>query len=108
MRCRVPLPGTLVRMPSAFGESFVSQTLTVAQNGWPPASERFECADAATRSPAAPCPAATLSLGFSATTTPEGRSGLAPAPGGRRKLAAALGAAMRDAAQAIRTVGAAS
>ena len=50
MCCRVPLPGTLVRMPSAFGEFLVSQTLTVAQNGRSsPAQHRFECAEAVVR-----------------------------------------------------------
>src|SRR3954447_11329550 len=109
MCCRVPLPGTLVRMPSAFGEFLVSQTLTVAQNGLSsPASDRFECAEAVAKPPAAPWPAFTASLGFSATTTPEGSCGAASAPGGSRKPAEAVGAARRDAAQAIRTVGAAS
>jgi hypothetical protein len=33
MRSPEPLPGTLVRTPSAFGDFAVSQTFTVAQNG---------------------------------------------------------------------------
>jgi hypothetical protein len=33
MRWSEPLPGTLARMPSAFGEVAVSQMLTVAQKG---------------------------------------------------------------------------
>ena len=33
MRSPEPLPGTLVRTPSAFGDFAVSQTFTVAQKG---------------------------------------------------------------------------
>src|SRR3954454_2538073 len=104
MCCRVPLPGTLVRMPRAFGEFFVSQTLTVAQKGRPsPASERFECAEAVAKLPPAPWLARSATFGSSATTTPVGSFGGASAPGGSRKPADAAGAARRDAAQAIRT-----
>src|ERR671924_1455206 len=111
MRWCVPLPGTLVRTPSALGDFSVSQTLTVAQKGRLvlSTSERFVLDRAAltTRSPA-PWPATERSAGFSATTTPGGRFGGASAPGGSCGAAAAEDAARRDAAHAIRTVGAAS
>ena len=67
MRRREPLPGTLVRTPSAFGDFAVSQTFTVAQKGrWRfPASERFgfERAEAARQATRLPWPVSACSAG---------------------------------------------
>src|SRR5215210_2329000 len=111
MRSPEPLPGTLVRTPRAFGERVVSQMFTVAQKGRSPSwitARRVEARAELSTGPPLRWPLAESTGGISATTTPSGRTGGLSAPAGRLNLALAGPAAKRDAAQASRTVGAAS
>jgi hypothetical protein len=82
MRSSEPLPGTLVRTPRAFGDFLVSQMFTVAQNGLSSAPSPSELARAMPATGAAPWPFSDATDGFSATTTPGGRTGALSAPGG--------------------------
>src|SRR5215213_5502194 len=111
MRSFEPLPGTLVRTPRAFGEPVVSQMFTVVQKGRSPSwmSARLVAARAElSTGPPRRWLVAESTGGISATTRPGGSTGGESAPAGRRNLALAGPAARRDAAQASRTVGAAS
>jgi hypothetical protein len=101
----LPLPGTLARTPSAFGDALVSQMLTVAQSGRGPSWMRkaffATLIDARSRRP---CVTVFETGGTSAGITPGGNFGAASAPAGSRSPAAAPEAGAREAASTRRIV----